>query len=201
MKCTGACGWMSWKAKHLVVLVDLLRRNLAAHDLAEDAVLHAVHAIALAVARPRVQRFARAPFRRCRRCPRAARSSASTSSGPRPCRASSTRQWNQRSAISAVDARVLSPSFAAMTVSVASSPIFFRIASSPFANSARDVGRRRIGALARRDRRARGASQDVACIVRQLIAVDRLRVLEHRLDRRASAPSSSRWKKQRSRPV
>src|SRR5512146_1993940 len=32
--------------------------------------------------------------------------------------------------------RILSPSLAAMTVSVASSPIFFRIASSPLANSA-----------------------------------------------------------------
>ena len=38
MKCTGATGWMSWNASIVVVLVDLPARNLAAHDLAENAV-------------------------------------------------------------------------------------------------------------------------------------------------------------------
>jgi len=39
--------------------------------------------------------------------------------------------------------RALLPSFAAMTVSVASSPIFFNIASSPLREQRGDIGRRR----------------------------------------------------------
>ena len=147
------------EGQDLVVLVDLPARDLAAHDLAEDAVLHRrrVHA------RDRPSRQRAAAFRR----PRDAFSSmpgrafaprelgAARPPGPSPWRASSTRQWNHRSATSAA-MRSLSPSFAAMTVSVASSPIFFRIASSPLREQRGDVGRardRRPGAL-RSSRRA-----------------------------------------------
>ncbi len=36
--CTGACGLMSWKRERVVVLVDLLARQLAAQDAGEDVV-------------------------------------------------------------------------------------------------------------------------------------------------------------------
>ena len=40
MKCTGASGWMSWNASTSSSSYTFLRRDLAAHDLAENAVLH-----------------------------------------------------------------------------------------------------------------------------------------------------------------
>ena len=49
--------------------------------------------------------------------------------------------------------RAGSPSLPAITVSVASSPIFFRIASSPLANSDATYEPLRVRALARLDRR------------------------------------------------
>src|SRR5712664_1154927 len=105
---------------HLRVVVDLLRRYLAARDLAKNAIGVGHFFRAAFSSRPEM------PSRRC--------ISASTSPGPRPWRASRIMQWNHRSAVSRTRCR-RSPLFAASTVSVASSPIFFRMASSPPANS------------------------------------------------------------------
>src|SRR5262245_30731919 len=110
--------------QHVLVLVHLLRRDLAAHDLAEDAVCVAGHFLSAFLAA-----FSSSPEMPSRRC-----ISASTSPGPRPWRASTIIEWNQRSATSRTRCS-RSPLFAASTVSVASSPIFFTIASSPLANS------------------------------------------------------------------
>src|SRR5215470_16167667 len=104
---------------HLVILVGFLGRNLAADDLAKNAVRIA-HLFFLAA-------FSSMPEMPSRRF-----ISASTSSGPRPWRASTIMQWNHRSVVSRTSCS-LSPLFAASTVSVASSPIFFSIASSPLA--------------------------------------------------------------------
>src|SRR6266581_4670429 len=105
---------------HLRVVVDLRRRYLAARDLAKNAIGVGHFFRAAFSSRPET------PSRRC--------ISASTSLGPRPWRASRIMQWNHRSAVSRTRCR-RSPLFAASTVSVASSPIFFRMASSPPANS------------------------------------------------------------------
>src|SRR5437016_5820347 len=104
----------------VVVVVNLLRRNQAARDLAKNAI-RVVHFF--------LEAFSSSPEMPSRRC-----ISASTSAGPRPWRASTIIEWNHRSAVSRTSAR-RSPAFAASTVSVASSPIFFSIASSPFAKS------------------------------------------------------------------
>src|SRR5688572_855179 len=110
------------EGEHLGVLVDLAARDLAFDDLAEDAVAH--HSFPF-----EREAFSSSPERPSRRS-----SSASTSSTPIPCHASITRQWNQRSAVSwTIAAR--SPDLAASTVSVASSPIFLRMASWPRAFS------------------------------------------------------------------
>src|SRR5258706_6816831 len=109
---------------HLVVLVDLLRRDLAADDFAKNAI-RLIFQLA--------HRFFRAAFSSMPEIPSRRFSSASTSPGPRPWRASTIMQWNQRSVVSRTICS-LSPPFAASTVSVASSPIFFSIASSPLAN-------------------------------------------------------------------
>src|SRR6185437_14291652 len=105
-------------------------------------------------------------------------SSASTSSGPSPCRASSTRQWNHKSATSA-QTLILSPSFAAMTVSVASSPIFLRMASSPRANSDATY---ESAALASRRAAITAAMRRSTSALSSTIAVHGDGVLEHRLD-------------------
>src|SRR3954467_15311648 len=105
----------------LVVVVDFLRRNLPPPDLAEDAI-RVAHLFFLAA-------FSSNPEMPSRRC-----ISASTSAGPTPWRASTIIEWNQRSAVSRRGGG-RSPLFAASAVSVASSPIFFSIASSPLAKS------------------------------------------------------------------
>src|SRR5450432_1542093 len=122
------------ESEDLVVLVHFLRRDLAPRDLAENTVVHGVGNRQVFAMR---QGFApgvrRAAFSSSPDMPSRWFNSASTSCGPIPNLTSRTRQWNQRSASS--DAiRILSPSLAAMTASVASSPIFLMIASSPFAN-------------------------------------------------------------------
>src|SRR5947207_5424822 len=109
------------QGEDLIVVEDFLRRDLAARDLAEDAI-RVAHLFFLAA-------FSSNPEMPSRRC-----ISASTSAGPTPWRASTIIEWNQRSAVSRTSAR-RSPLFAASTVSVASSPIFFSIASSPLAKS------------------------------------------------------------------
>src|SRR5882672_7297819 len=105
---------------HLVVFVDFFRRDLAADDFAKNAI-RLVH------------RFFLAAFSSMPEIPSRRFISASTSLGPRPWRASTIMQWNHRSVVSRTICS-LSPLFAASTVSVASSPIFFSIASSPLAN-------------------------------------------------------------------
>src|SRR5688572_28026599 len=101
------------EGEHVVVLVHLAAGDLAFDDPAEDAFAHGPSPRCLAA-------FSSSPVRPSRRA-----SSASTSSTPTPCWASMTRQWNQRSAVSCTTA-ALSPALAAITVSVASSPIFLR---------------------------------------------------------------------------
>src|SRR5687767_13538283 len=108
------------ESEHFGILVDLLRRDLAADDLAEDTVW--------------IGHFFRAAFSSMPEMPSRRFISASTSAGPRPWRASTIMQWNQRSVTSRTRCSRSVP-FAASTTSVASSPIFFSIASSPFANS------------------------------------------------------------------
>src|SRR5688572_12512544 len=105
---------------HVDVVVDLLCRDFPAHDLAENTIRLGHFFLAAFSSMPEM------PSRRC--------ISASTSAGPRPWRASTIMQWNQRSVTSRTKWS-RSPLFAASTVSVASSPIFFSIASSPFENS------------------------------------------------------------------
>src|SRR5574340_641119 len=107
--------------QQLVVLIHLAAGNLAAHYFAENAVAHAQSFFRLS--------FSAMPDRPSRRA-----SSFSTSSALRPCLDSSTMQWNHRSAVS-YTRWVLSPPLLARTTSVASSPIFFRMASSPLLNS------------------------------------------------------------------
>src|SRR4051812_41707755 len=104
----------------VVVVMDFPGWNLAPDDLAKNAI-RVVHFLRAAFSsRPEM------PSRRC--------SSASTSPGPRPWRASTIMLWNHRSATSRTRCR-RSPLFAASTVSVASSPIFFSSASSPSESS------------------------------------------------------------------
>src|SRR3954469_16948748 len=108
------------KGHDIVVLEDQLGRNLAARDFAKNAIR---------IRHPFLDAFSSTPEMPSRRC-----NSASTSAGPRPWRASTIMQWNQRSAVSRTRCSA-SPLFAASTVSVASSPIFLSMASSPFAKS------------------------------------------------------------------
>src|SRR6185503_13046650 len=109
--------------EHIFVLVDPLRRNLAAGDLAEDAAWIAAHFARsfLLCLRAAFSSMPEIPSRRC--------NSASTSAGPRPCRARRIMQWNHRSAVSRTSSR-RSPDLAARITSVASSPTFLRTASS-----------------------------------------------------------------------
>src|SRR5260221_5372738 len=109
---------------HFVVIVHLLRWNLAADDFAKNAIRLIFQW---------AHRFFLAAFSSMPEIPSRRFISASTSSGPRPWRASTIMQWNHRSVVSRTICS-LSPLFAASTVSVASSPIFFSIASSPLAN-------------------------------------------------------------------
>src|SRR5450755_1609805 len=130
------------KPEDLVVLVDFLRRHLAAHNLAEYAVVHSVAGCRAVVTPGKAALGCRSLFPHQLRdafssrpdTPSRRSSSTSTSSGPMPKRSSNIRQWNHKSAISAAK-RILSPSLAAITASVASSPIFLMIASSPLAKS------------------------------------------------------------------
>ena len=83
------------------------------------------------------------------------------------------------------DACARSPSLAAITISVASSPIFFRIASVPLREQARDVALVGVAAAARLDhlRQARqrvAATSGSACPCRSF--VDALRIFQDRLD-------------------
>ena len=122
--------------EHFVVLVHLPRRHLAANDPAEDAACHGIHA--RQSASPASRATVRAAFLvDARRCLRAARARRARRAGAgRAARAAPGSETTDRRIR---DDCSLSPSFAASTVSVASSPIFFRIASSPLAASARDV--------------------------------------------------------------
>ena len=179
-------------------------RDLAAHDLAEDAVRvrrPCAHGIAagFAAAAGALQR-PRAAFSAMTRNALAARQLGQHVRRDEPVPREQHEAVKPQVGDFGDDARSLSPSFAAMTVSVASSPIFFRIASSPLREQRRDVGARRVGAACatRSSRRAARARR-------------RRRRISHR--RRSSfgslstgstschSPSSSRWKKQRSRPV
>ena len=111
--------------------------------------------------------------------------------------ASITRQWNQRSAVSCTIA-ARSPPLAAITASVASSPTFLRIASSPFALQRGHVGGRGVGAAARGDRGLE-PREDVALSHRATLPGLR----EHRVGGDPAALGrrpSSRLKKQRRRP-
>src|SRR5688572_20520192 len=108
------------KSDHLAVLVNFFRRDLAADDFAENATGIGHFFLAAFSSIPEM------PSRRC--------ISASTSAGPRPWRASTIMQWNHKSVTSRTRCS-RSPPFAARTTSVASSPIFFSMASSPCANS------------------------------------------------------------------
>src|SRR3954469_11715797 len=79
--------------------------------------------------------------------------------------------------------RILSPSLPAMTVSVASSPIFFRMASSPFAKSAATYDN--AGSACTRDRivaamRSRTSSRCDCAVPDSVIAINRPRVLDDR---------------------
>src|SRR5690349_2800660 len=108
------------ESHHLGVLVDLLRRDLAARDLAKNAV---------GIVTARIVHFFLAAFSSSPEMPSRRCISASTSPGPRPCLASTIIEWNHRSAISCTICS-RSPPFAASTASVASSPTFFSSASS-----------------------------------------------------------------------
>src|SRR6266853_425183 len=115
------------EGENIGVLVHFPAGDFSPDDLAEDAVF-------------RVHPYFRSTFARCLSAraafssmpemPSRRRSSASTSAGRKPYCASMIRQWNHRSAVSPT-MRSRSPSFAAITASVASSPTFFRIASGP----------------------------------------------------------------------
>src|SRR6185437_10127213 len=104
-------------------------------------------------------------------------SSRSTSAGPRPCRASSTRQWNHRSATSATR-RILSPSFAASSVSVASSPILRSTRSSDVASSDATYDAAGSASLRASMTAAIRASTSASSVA----AIDGGRILEDRLD-------------------
>src|SRR6185295_1315021 len=108
------------ESHHFGVVVNLFRRDLTAHDFAKNTVGVGHFFLAAFSSSPEI------PSRRC--------ISASTSAGPRPWRSSTIMQWNQRSVTSRTRCS-RSPPFAASTVSVASSPIFLSMASSPCANS------------------------------------------------------------------
>src|SRR5690348_12980947 len=103
-------------------------------------------------------------------------SSRSTSAGPRPCRASSTRQWNHRSATSATR-RILSPSIAASSVSVASSPILRSTRSSGAASN--DATYDAAGSAALRD--SMTAAIRASTSASSVAAIDGGRILEDRL--------------------
>src|ERR1700694_3167088 len=109
------------EGQHVVVLVHLAARDLAADDLAENAVGFAHHALPF-----ERDAFSSMPERPSRRS-----SSASTSASGTPCHDSMTMQWKRRSAVSCtIESR--SPLLEAITVSTASSATFLRIWSRPF---------------------------------------------------------------------
>ena len=116
-------------------------------------------------------------------CPSRRSSSASTSAGAQAvvrqrdhaC-GTTDRPLRRRSA-------ARSPSLAAITISVASSPIFFRIASGPLREQPRDVARAGIGARARLDHRRQPRQRVVALAVRSSSVCRSLRILQDRLDR------------------
>src|SRR5258708_4410977 len=114
------------ESHHLGVVINLLRGDFAARDLAENAIDRVAHVRSYFLPRAAFSSRPEIPSRRC--------ISASTSPGPSPWRASRIMQWNQRSAVSRTRCS-RSPLFAASTVSVASSPIFLRTESSPSASS------------------------------------------------------------------
>src|SRR5258708_24634086 len=119
------------ESENIGVLVDFSAGNFSPDDLAEDAVFRVPPYCRSTFGR---RLSARAAFSSIAEMPSRRRSSASTWAGRKPYCASMIRQWNHRSAVSPT-MRSRSPSFAAITASVASSPTFFRIASGPRANS------------------------------------------------------------------
>ena len=118
--------------RRFVVLVDLASRDLATDDLAEDAV---VHVPAVSAAKSGAPSARRAAFSAMPDVPSRRASSASTSCGPNPVAGEQHQAMEPQVGHLGGQMRILSPSLAAITVSVASSPIFLRIASLPFANS------------------------------------------------------------------
>ena len=155
MKCTGASGLDVVEREDLVVLVHLAAtgsRRARSCRRCSSCIARASVSIALVRASAPASGLRARPSRRCRTCLRAARARRRTSAGPSPCRASSTRQWNQRSATSATMrdfitvlrghdrlGRLLADLLQDRVVALG--------------EQRRDVGRRRIGAAARRDRR------------------------------------------------
>src|SRR6266850_5818790 len=119
------------EGENVGILVDFPAEDFSPDDLAEDAAFR-IHPYFRSAFVRRLS--ARAAFSSIPEMPSRRRSSASTSAGRRPYWASMIRQWNHRSAVSPT-MRSRSPSLAAITASVASSPTFFRIASGPRANS------------------------------------------------------------------
>src|SRR5882762_961665 len=111
------------EGENIGVLVDFSAGDLSPDDLAEDAAFRAHPYFRSTFERRLSARaaFSSIPEMPSRRC---------TSAGRKPYWASMIRQWNHRSAVSPT-MRNRSPSFAAITASVASSPTFFRIASGP----------------------------------------------------------------------
>ena len=156
MKCTGASGWMSWKASTSSSSYTFSARDLARARSCRRCSSASVAGIDVALLRGSGLRGRGRPSRRWPGLPSRRASSASTSAGPRPCRASSTRQWNHRSAISATMREFI-------TVLRGHDRLGRFLADLlqdrvvALGEERRDVGRRRVGAAARRDRRGERA--------------------------------------------
>ena len=180
MKCTGASGLDVVEREDLVVLVDLAARDLAAHDLAEDAVRVVGHAPIVRFAKrvePAVQ-GARTLLGDDRTCLRAARARPARPRAPRPWRASSTRQWNHRSATSATHADFITvlrghDRLGRLLADLLQDRVVALARTAPRRRTARD--RRRCARLDRR-----GDAREHVVGRRQSSAIDRLRVLRAR---------------------
>src|SRR5882724_6612376 len=115
------------EGEDVLILVNLVARDLAAQDAGEDVVVVISHCAS-------VQRLLRARFSAMPEVPSRRASSAATSAGETPAAAHSTSRWYSRSALSPTSAAGLSPT-PSMTVSIASSPSFCAIFARPRAKS------------------------------------------------------------------
>ena len=185
--------------EHLVVLVDLLatgsRRARSCRRCSSGSSSHRCHPRCLAIATMRRRSSGRGrPFRRWPDSALAPRElGAARPPGRARAAASSTRQWNHRSATSATMREFITVLRRHDRLGrLLADLLQDRVVA--LREQRRDVRRRRIGALARLDRRReRGRARRVRRSDASVIAIDRPSGPSAPARPSSSAPSSSRW--------